>query len=746
MPELLIELFCEEIPARMQRAAAQDFLRLMTEACAAEGLVLEGAAAHHGPRRITLVAEAPAATEAVRDEKRGPAVSAPEAARTGFIRSVGGPVELVAEVSAAVAANSTFPFVSSVSASPGLFVAVPAKREPYIGAQIERPGRAAAEVIGAALPAVLRKLPWPKSMRWGGAGDFTFARPLRRVLCIFDGAVVPVPDLPAGLAAGDLTEGHRFLHPGTIRVSSRAHYVARLRDACVIVDAEERKHLISEGAARVASEAGLRVVDDAGLLDEVTGLVEWPCPLLGRIDAQFMDLPPEVLRTSMRVNQRYFACVRPDGSPAPHFVVIANVPGSDRGAAIVAGNERVLRARFSDARFFWDQDRKVPLEAFLPRLESVTFHAKLGTQAQRVARLEVLAERIAPLVGADATLARRAARLCKADLATGMVGEFPELQGVMGSYYARLRSEDAAVADAVRDHYAPRGPSDAVPSAPVTVALALADKLDQLAGFFSVGEKPTGSGDPFGLRRAALGVIRLVRENGLRLDVAATIEPSLRMLARQEMLARASQARAAARALTELTGDEASTAVSGGFPALQSVPPDLLDFLADRLRVQLRAEGKRHDILSAILAKGTDPDLLLLLARAEALEAMLATDDGLNLLAGYKRATNILRIEEKRDGAAFPGTIDPACLTDPAEQALAAALATAQPRITEALAAEDFAGAMAAMASLRHPIDTFFDQVTVNAPETTLRQNRLNLLAQLRSTFSQVADFSKIEG
>lgn len=719
MPELLIELFCEEIPARMQARAAEDFLRLMGELCAAEGLMLANPVAHHGPRRITLVAEAPSTTDSVREERRGPRVDAPAKAIEGFLSAN------------AVALD----VLERRDTGKGV----------YYFLNVERPGRAAPEVIAAALPEMLRKLPWPKSMRWGGAGDFTFARPLRRVLCLFDGRVVAVPGLPAGLAATDITEGHRFLAPKPFRVHHFSDYMRRLREACVVVDAAERRRLILEGAEAAARDAGLRLVQDDGLLDEVTGLVEWPCPLLGRIDAAFMDLPPEVLRTSMRVNQRYFATTHADGSPAPNFVVIANVPGMDGGAAIVAGNERVLRARFSDARFFWEADRAKPLETFLPKLEQVVFHAKLGTQAQRVARLEVLAERIAPLVRADPALARRAARLCKADLATGMVGEFPELQGVMGAYYARLAGEPDAVADAVRDHYAPRGPSDAVPSAPVTVAVALADKLDQLAGFFAVGEKPTGSGDPFGLRRAALGVIRLVRENGLRVDLAEVLPEAVRKLSIGIAIQRQQPIGEALDILEKHTGQR--PLVGDAFmmqPA--ETATEIIDFLADRLRVQLRAEGKRHDIVTAILARGTDPDLLRLLARAEALEAMLATDDGANLLAGYKRAANILRIEEKRDGRTFPGTIDPAHLAEPAEKTLTEALATAEPRIATALAAEDFAGAMAAMASLRHPIDTFFEQVTVNAPETPLRENRLNLLARLRATFDQVADFSKIEG
>jgi glycyl-tRNA synthetase beta chain len=703
MPELLVELFCEEIPARMQARATADFARLMTEALAPLGKL--AAQPFHGPRRIGFVAaDVAAATAASTTTERGPRANAPPAALAGFLKKHAATQEQLRQDG------------------------------DYWVLEKSAPAIAAPALVGQVLSGVLEKLPWPKSMRWGGSGAFTFARPLRRVLCLFDGAVVPVAGLPAGLHAGAVTEGHRFLAPAPITVSSYADYVAKLRDACVVVDAEERKRLILTGAEKIAADAGLCLVEDFSLLEEVAGLVEWPVPMLGRIDDAFMDLPPEVLRTSMRVNQRYFATTRADGSPAPHFVVIANVPGSDGGAAIIAGNERVLRARFSDARFFWDTDRKQKLDAFLPKLASVTFHAKLGTQAQRVARIAALAERIAPLVGAAATQARRAAELCKADLATGMVSEFPDLQGLMGSYYAR-GAEGDAVADAIRDHYLPRGPSDPVPTAPVSVAVALADKLDQLAGFFAVGEKPTGSGDPFGLRRAALGVIRLVRENGLRVELL----PILNL------------AGALVDAFVEGGPTEASAHLHGQVvravvPELLDFLAELLDFLADRLRVKLREEGARHDILSAILARGVDPDLVRLLARVEALAAMLATEDGKNLLAAYKRAANILRIEEKKDARTYTGPADPALLTDKAETALHAALATAGPTIDRALADEEFSQAMEAMASLRQPLDTFFADVTVNAPETELRVNRLNLLATLRDKFDQVADFQKIEG
>jgi glycyl-tRNA synthetase beta chain len=714
MPELLIELFCEEIPARMQQGAAADFAKALAEALAPLGDVT--ATPFFGPRRIGLVAQdVAAATTASTSTERGPRSSAPPAALAGFLKKHGATQDQLRQEGDYWVLEKTAPAITAQALLAGIF------------------------------PGLLRKLPWPKSMHWGGSGDFTFARPLRRVLCLFDGAVVALPGLPAGLVAGDVTEGHRFLAPAPIKVASWPDHVRRLRDACVIVDAEERKRLILEGATKIAADAGLRLVEDSVLLEEVAGLVEWPVPMLGRIDAEFMDLPPEVLRTSMRVNQRYFATTHPDGTPAPHFVVIANVPGRDGGAAIVAGNERVLRARFSDARFFWDSDRKQPLAAFLPKLESVTFHAKLGTQAERVARIAALAEHIAPLVGADAAQARRAAELCKADLATGMVGEFPELQGLMGSYYARAAEGDA-VADAIRAHYAPRGPSDPAPTAPVSVAVALADKLDQLAGFFAVNEKPTGSGDPFGLRRAALGVIRLMRENGLRVDTSDVIGAALSEIPWSMANAMMDKAGAAADEMGRQIGYRPKS-VPGHFSLpMRAIANDLLDFLADRLRVQLRAEGARHDILSAILARGVDPDLVRLLARVDALAAMLATDDGKNLLAAYKRAANILRIEEKKDGHPYAGPADPARLTDAAEIALHAALTRVAPVIDQALQHEDFPQAMAAMASLRHPLDTFFADVTVNASETGLRENRLNLLAELRQKFDRIADFSKIEG
>jgi glycyl-tRNA synthetase beta chain len=614
---------------------------------------------------------------------------------------------------------------------------------------LARPGREAAAVIGAALRASLRKLSWPKSMRWGGAGDFTFARPLRRVLCLFDGRVVDVPDLPAGLRTGDMTEGHRFLDPSPVSVRSSADYVSRLRKACVIVDAAERRRLILDGARAAAADAGLLLVEDDGLLDEVTGLVEWPCPLVGRIDAQFMDLPPEVLRTSMRVNQRYFACVRPDSTPAPHFVVIANVPGSDGGKAIIAGNERVLRARFSDARFFWDSDRAKPLETYLPKLAGVTFHAELGSQLDRVKRLGQIAPNILiylqdgmkdVLASGRPDAAVAAAYLSKADLVTGLVGEFPELQGLIGSSYLRDQIERGKVpqawvpglvdrvaastwqnaldgssawrevADAIRDHYAPRGPSEAVPTAPVSVALALADKLDQIVQFFAIGAKPTGSGDPFGLRRAALGVLRILLDNRLSVDLRDLV-----------------------KAVPSHQGRSKPT-------------EDILAFLRDRFVQQLRLEGRRHDIVAALLARNPDTSFHRVAQRAQSLETFLVSDEGRDLLAGYRRAANIVRKERQRDGGTIAGNANLSKLTHPAEMALIGLNLGASETLDASFEGEQFDGAVRILASYRPAVDRFFQEVTVNADDPDLRASRLALLNGMVIIFEKFADFSKIEG
>jgi glycyl-tRNA synthetase beta chain len=494
-------------------------------------------------------------------------------------------------------------------------------------------------------------------------------------------------------------------------VTSCVDWADSLRDRRVLVDAAERKRIIAEGVAALTNEA--QVVEDPGLLDEVTGLVEWPVPLLGRIDDAHMDLPPEVRQVSMRVNQRYFAFRNPDGSAAPYFGFVANIQPADGGATSIAGNERVLRARFADARHFWDLDRKARLESRVPLLDHVTFHAKLGSQGERVRRLERLAEEIAPLVGAGPALARDAARLAKADLVTGMVGEFPELQGVMGRYYALHDGEERLVADAIRDHYAPRGPADAVPTAAVSIAVALADKLDLLVGFFAIGERPTGAGDPYALRRAALGIIRIIRESGLRLHLIPLIG-----LAGQGWHHR----------------------------GVHPVPPqEILDFLAERLRVQLRAEGARHDVLAAVFAAGADDDLTRLLARTDAVAALLDTDDGANLLTAYRRAANILRIENRKDGP-HDGPPDEERLRTSEERRVASGVAEADEGISQHLRDDDYESALRLLANLRVPLDAFFDKVTVNAPEPDLRQNRLRLLHKVRSTMDRIADFGKIEG
>ncbi len=674
MPELFIELFSEEIPARMQARAADDLARLVGEALAA--LSPSGVRTFFGPRRIALAAEVAAETPAARSSERGPRETAPEQALAGFLRKHAASRE-------------------QLRIEGGFFV-LDRSSEPA----------PAASVVAAAMPPLLRRFPWPKSMRWGGTSAFAWVRPLRRIVCLLDGRVVTFDlrdgdDEGHGLAASNLTEGHRFLAPGAFAVEGADDWREKLRAARVMVDG--RREAVAQGISGLAASKGLTVIDDPGLLDEVAGLVEWPVPLLGRIDAAFMDLPPEVMQVSMRVNQRYFALRNADGSAAPWFGFAANIEADDGGAAVVAGNERVLRARFSDARHFWDLDRRTRLADRVPALEAVTFHAKLGSQGERARRLARLAGVIAPLVGADPALAERAALLAKADLTSGMVGEFPELQGVIGRYCALHDGEPAEVADAVRDHYAPKGPSDPVPVARVSAAVALADKLDLIAAFFGVGEAPTGSGDPFALRRAALGVIRIIRENGFRLDLRALVQ-----------------------------------AAADGDPA------PVLAFIEDRLRVQLKAEGVRHDVAAAVLAL-RDEDLTRKLARLSAISALLGSADGANLIAAYRRAANILRIEDRKDGPHAPSP-NPALLLQAEEAALSEALDRSDPAIAARLQAEDYAGAMAVMAGLRAPLDAFFDRVTVNAPEPELRRNRLALLSKIRSVMDQVADFSKLEG
>jgi len=682
MADLLLELFSEEIPARMQARAADDLARLLTEALGA--LAPEGVQTFCGPRRIALVATVRAEVAASSNTERGPRVAAPEQALAGFLRKHGATRDQVA------------------------------RDGEYWVLVLESPATPAAAVIAAALPPLLRRFPWPKSMRWGEGSAFTWVRPLRRILCLLDGRIVPFSladgaDDGHGLVSGAETEGHRFHAPGAFTVSSFAEWRDGLLARRVIPDAGERRRLVAEGIARLAAAEGLQVVEDDGLLDEVAGLVEWPVPLLGRIDTAYMDLPPEVMQVSMRVNQRYFALRHADRSPAARFAFAANIEATDGGNAIVAGNERVLRARFSDARHFWDLDRRVPLADRVAALDKVTFHTKLGSKGARVKRLVHLAGHLAPLVGANPALAERAAFLAKADLTTGMVAEFPELQGVMGGYYALHDREDRRVADAVNDQYKPKGPTDWTPTEAVTITLALADKLDLLAGFFAVGEMPTGSGDPFALRRAALGAIRLILANGLRLPLARVFE------------------------------------IAGtNLPA--PVPVEaLLGFVAERLRVQIRAEGARHDVLAAVFAAGSDDDIVRLLARTNAVADFLVTSDGADLLSASRRAANIVRIEDKRDGP-HAGPVDSGLLVQLEERELAAALDVAEPLVQDSTNAERYADAMRALAGLRPPLDAFFDQVTVNAPDPALRRNRLRLLARVGAAMGRAADFSRIEG
>jgi glycyl-tRNA synthetase beta chain len=693
MPELFLELFSEEIPARMQAPAAAALETLIEGSF--QDLMPQDIRTFYGPRRLAIAASVQPKVLAVTTYNRGPRKNAPPQALDGFLRKFGLTRDNIREGNEFVRVEGDYYVVET--------------RTPEIPAET---------VVAGRLPDLLRRFPWPKSMRWGEASNFVWVRPLRRIVCLLDGRLVPF-DLRDGdddgheLASGDLTEGHRFHAPGAFPVMSCADWAGELRKHRVLVDAGERRRIIRDGIAELGSARQIALVDDPGLLDEVAGLVEWPVPLLGRIDEAFMDLPAEVRQVSMRVNQRYFAFRNTDGSAAPYFGFVANIEPADGGATSIAGNERVLRARFADARYFWDLDRKARLESRVPLLDHVTFHAKLGSQGERVRRLERLAEEIAPLVGAGPALARDAARLAKADLVTGMVGEFPELQGVMGRYYALHDGEDRLVANAIRDHYAPKGPADAVPTADVSIAVALADKLDQLVGFFAIGERPTGSGDPYALRRAALGIIRIVRDNDLRIGLLPLIE----------MAGQAFHHR-----------------------GVHPVPAqEVLDFLAERLRIQLRAEGRRHDVLAAVFAAGADDNIPRLLSRTEAVTSLLASDNGANLLTAYRRAANILRIEARKDGP-HDGVPTDTHMTTEEERDLRHSAADADAYITGLLRDDDYDTALAVLAKLRSPLDAFFDRVTVNAPEPDLRLNRLRLLHKVRSTMDRIADFSKIEG
>ncbi len=691
MPQLLLELLSEEIPARMQAQAARDLERMARERLAEAGVLPEALTTFAGPRRLTLVVQGlPAAQADCTEERKGPRVGAPDAAIDGFLRSTGLTREQLAE------------------------------RDGVWFATLSRQGRPTPEIVAEMVEAIVRNFPWPKSMKWG-TSSLRWVRPLRRILCVFDGEVVPFAI--EGIASGDLTEGHRFMGEAKpFRARHFDDYAKGLVAHFVVLDPAERKARILEGARTLCFARGLELVEDEGLLDEVCGLAEWPTPILGDMDPAFLDLPPEVIRTSMRTHQKYFAVRRP-GEPglAAHFLTVANIEATDGGAAIAKGNARVLSARLNDARFFWDEDRKTPLESRLEKLKGVTFHAKLGTMYERVERIEILAKEIAQRVGADPEVAAKAARLAKADLGTNMVGEFPELQGVIGRYYAEREGLDEAIYNAIRDHYKPQGPSDVVPMEPVSMAVALADKLDTLVGFFQIDERPTGSRDPFALRRAALGVIRVILENQLRLHLLE----SMRTLAPRNS--------------------------AGGWPLSRFAGLDfeeqklpVLAFLADRLKGLLREQGKRHDLVDAVFALGDD-DLVRIVARVEALDTFLTTEDGKNLLAGYKRATNILKAEEKKE--ALPtGSTERLSDAPPEEAALIDALAAAEPLVGAALAKEDFSAAMHALSALRAPVDAFFEKVLVNDPDAATRYNRLRLLIQVRDAMGRVADFSQISG
>ena len=712
MTSFLLELRSEEIPARMQAGARADLEKLFAKEMEAAG-VLRQALDKPGsivvwstPRRLALIAhDLPEATEAVSEELKGPKLGAPPQALEGFLRKTGLTQDQLTE-------------------RDGVWFAVS-----------EKPGRATAEVLAEAIPAIIRAFPWPKSQRWGAASISTeslrWVRPLSGIVALFGQDLVEceLGDIRSGYA----TRGHRFHAPGEITIGSAADYQDKLRACHVIVDHEERQNLIRTKAKAAAEAAGLVLVEDEGLVIENAGLTEWPVPLLGRFDEKFLEVPPEVIQLTARTNQKYFVCEK-QGKLANAFVCTANIEAKDGGAEIVAGNRKVLAARLSDARFFWEQDRKKTLAQHAEGLARITFHEKLGTVADKVERVAKLARWLVEegiVKGADANQAEQAARLCKADLVTEMVGEFPELQGLMGGYYARAEGLPDAVADAIRDHYKPVGQGDDVPTAPVTVAVSLADKLDTIAGFFMKGLKPTGSKDPFALRRAALGILALTFKNGLRGNLAEWLAEGRQSFRSQNIEDERPELEPAATLRAELEQQYARIFMH-----------DIRDFISDRLKVQQREAGVRHDLIDAVFALGGEDDLVRLLARVHALQAFVATPDGTNLLAGYKRAANILKKEEFESDGQKPLSYTP----ELAEKALIDALAESGPKAAAAVEAEHFAGAMAALATLRAPIDAFFDSVTVNDADAAKRQARLGLLAQFRDAVHQVADFSKIEG
>jgi glycyl-tRNA synthetase beta chain len=655
----------------------------------------------------------------VKDERKGPQVGAPEQALAGFVKSLGD---------------------MSLDDCEQRDV----KGKMFYFAVIEKKGEPTIQVLPGLLDAAIHALPWPKSMRWG-RGTKRWVRPLHNILALFGGSVVPV--VFENCTANQHTFGHRFLSPGPIAVTDFADYRAKLMDAHVMLCPSERRAEIVSQAEKLAERAGLTLRPDEGLLQEVTGLVEWPVVLMGSIDAEFMEVPPEVLTTTMRINQKYFTLLNADGTLAPNFIVVANQLASDGGEAIVAGNERVLRARLSDAKFFWDQDRKTSLASRTPQLKDIVFHAKLGTVDEKIDRVQALAADLCAYIpGADRDQVRSAARLAKADLVTGMVGEFPELQGVMGRYYALADGESTDVANAIAEHYSPVGPSDACPKAPVSVAVAMADKLDTLVGFWAIDEKPTGSKDPFALRRAALGVIRLIIENKLRLPLLKLFHDALSPFKHIDSGMHGDDVEGWGGGSGSGAGFGDGSGLGMGVVDTENVAYHLLTFFADRLKVHLKGEGVRHDLIDAVFSLGGEDDLVRLLARVDALSAFVATDDGANLLAAHKRATNILRIEEKKDGASYQGTPNESAFVEEAERTLFQALKAAGATSKALVADEKFSDAMSALAQLRGPLDVFFEAVLVNADDKTVRENRLKLLSQIQSVMGEIADFSKIEG
>ncbi|MTI18693.1 glycine--tRNA ligase subunit beta [Rhodobacteraceae bacterium RKSG542] len=745
MPDLLLEIFSEEIPARMQRRAAEDLKSLLTNALVDAGLTYEGAKAFATPRRLALtVAGVSKASQATREERKGPRVGAPEKALEGFLRGAG---------------------LSSIDEAQ--IQSDPKKGDFYV-AVIEKPGREATEIIAEAMPVIIRNFPWQKPQRWG-SGSLKWVRPMHSIVCTF-GPETEEPEVIHfeidGIKSGNVSRGHRFMAPDAFEVRRFDDYVSKLEAAKVVLDADRRKDIILNDAKNAAMALGLELVEDEGLLEEVAGLNEWPTVLIGSFEEEFLQIPDEAVQLTIKVNQKNFVLRDPNsGRLSNKFALTTNIIAKDGGEQIIHGNEKVVRARLSDAKFFWDADLKTKLESNNAKLSDIVFHEKLGTVAARVQRLENLAAELAPLVGADVDQAKRAARLCKADLVSAMVFEFPELQGLMGRYYAAAQGEDAAVAQAIEDHYKPAGASDSVPNNPVSVAVALADKIDVLTGFWAIDEKPTGSKDPYALRRAALGVIRLVLENDLRLPLRHVLVQSLRRNLADIAAARGEGALADLPFVKE--SEKAGHVIKDVFamvskaadvvldkiseivpeaPMEKGLIDDLLSFFADRLKVVLKDKGVRYDLIDAVYALGDQDDIALIVKRADALAELLGSEDGVNLLAGYKRAANILRAEEKKDGKTFDGEAEEGLLEEPAEIELTKAINVALTSLSSLIAAEDYSGAMAELAKLRAPVDTFFEDIHVNAEKAEIRDNRLRILSQIRGAVHQVADFSKISG